>query len=87
MNQPIDPALLTMIRCPVTKSSLSVADSNLIESINKQIDNRQIVNRIGQTVESSLDGGLLNADRTLLLPIRDGIVVLVSDQAISLTGM
>ncbi len=76
--------LLAVIRCPVTHSELTMADPELVESLNQKITARQLVNRIGQTVDQPLEGGLVNADRSLLLPIRGEILVLVVDQAIPL---
>jgi uncharacterized protein YbaR (Trm112 family) len=80
-----NPDLLKVIRCPVTHSELTFADPELVDSLNQKITERTLVNRIGQTVDQSLDGGLVNADRSLLLPIRGEILVLVVDQAIPLT--
>ena len=82
MRQKIDPQLLELIRCPVTHSPLTEADPGLIDSLNQEIANRNLVNQIGQTVDQEIDAGLVNADGSLLLPIYNGIVVLISDQAI-----
>lgn len=80
-----NPDLITIIRCPVTKSPLSVASTTLIEQMNQQIEAGSLVNRIGQTVNEKLDGGFVNEGQTLLLPVRDGIVILIADQAIGLS--
>ncbi len=87
MSTRFDPDLISMIRCPITKSPLSAASRTLIEQLNRQIESGTLVNRIGQTVEIKLDGGFINEDQSLLLPVRGGIVILVSDQAIGLSGV
>ena len=80
-----DPDLIALIRCPVTKSPLTAASASLIEQLNLQIDAGSLVNRIGQTIDAKLDSGFVNEDRSLLLPVRGGIVILIADQAIELS--
>ena len=75
---------MEMIRCPVTHSDLQVASTELLDNLNQKIADGKIVDRIGQTVQKTLESGLVNSDNSLLLPIRGGIVVLIADQAISL---
>ena len=84
MSHSVDPIILTMIRCPVTHSELEFVDHVTLVKLNEKISRRELVNRLGQTVEDELDSGLVNADGSLLLPIRGGIVVLIADQAINL---
>jgi uncharacterized protein YbaR (Trm112 family) len=84
MSTRLDPGLITLIRCPVTKSTLAPASTSIIEKLNKQIEARAVVNQIGQTVDLNLDGGFINENRSLLFPIRDEIVILSVDQAICL---
>jgi uncharacterized protein YbaR (Trm112 family) len=87
MSTRFDPDLIAIIRCPVTKSPLSAAPKSLIEQLNQQIEAGILVNRIGQTVNIKLDGGFINEDQSLLLPVRGGIVILIADQAIGLNGV
>lgn len=84
MEPALDSELIKMIRCPVTQSELTAAPESLIAELNGQIESGLLFNPTGQSIESRIDGGLLNADETRLLPIRDGIVILVVDQAIEL---
>ena len=86
MSTRFDPDLITMIRCPITKSPVTEAATTLIEHLNQQIEAETLVNRIGQTVDQKLDGGFINRDQTFLLPVRGGIVILIADQAIGLDG-
>ncbi|MGB1929621.1 MAG: Trm112 family protein [Mariniblastus sp.] len=84
MSSPTDVEFSKIIRCPVTKSPLETADPDLIASLNQQILEKKLVNRIGQTIATPLEGGYINESQTLLLPIRGGIVILIEDQAIDL---
>ncbi|MEM7782731.1 MAG: hypothetical protein AAF623_05200 [Planctomycetota bacterium] len=82
MNSKQKNQVLDLIRCPVTKSALTEADAAEISEINSAIDARQVFNRLGQAESQKIDGGYFNEDRSLLLPVRDGIIILVSDQAL-----
>ena len=71
-----------MIRCPVTKSDLTVASEQAVSDLNERIGNRTLLNQIGQVIEEPIESGFINQDGSLLLPVRGGIVILVVDQAI-----
>ena len=84
MEASLSNALLKLVRCPVTQSSLSPVDAGTLADLNQKISARSLLNRAGQVVELPLESGLVNGDRTLLLPVRNGIVIPVSEQAIDL---
>ena len=85
MAPSIDEELIAMIRCPLTKSPLRLATDEMVEQLNAQIDKGSLLNQVGQTVTAKIDSGFVNEDSTLLLPVRGGIVILITDQAIPLT--
>lgn len=85
MNQ-LSPDLLTMIRCPVTESNLSEIDSARVDQVNQLIEQKKLINRLGQIVEQKIDSGLINQEGNLLMPVRGGIVTLIADEAILLDG-
>jgi uncharacterized protein YbaR (Trm112 family) len=60
---PLDPELLSLLRCPETRQTLEPAPADLLA-------------RFG------LEEALLRADRALLYPVRDGIPILLPDEAI-----
>jgi len=74
--------LLEMIRCPVTHTDLMEISDGQLAEFNRRIKAGAMINRIGQTVTSPIDGGLINQDATLLMPVRSGIVTLIADEAI-----
>ena len=76
--------VLSLLRCPVTESSLAIADAALVDSLNQQIAAGTLTNQLGQTVDKPLESGLVNEDATLLFAVRGEIMVLVADQAIEL---
>lgn len=84
----IDPKLLNLLRCPVGGGQLKIAESAIIDQLNRQIaqPDHPLRDRQDQRVETPLDGGLVDASGQWLYPIRVGIPTLIADQAIRLTS-
>ena len=80
----IDPQLLSILRCPVTASTLSIAEDSLIQSINEEIGKKKIQSRIMEELDTPIDGGLINQEGSLLMPIHQGIPDMNPDDAITL---
>ncbi|MFZ5802635.1 MAG: Trm112 family protein [Candidatus Omnitrophota bacterium] len=83
---PLDPALLAILVCPETKQKLLAADRILLERLNGRIAERRLTDRSGRPVERLLQDALIRADRKILYPIRDGIPVMLAEEAILLEG-
>ena len=83
----LDEKLIRMLRCPVERCPLALADPELIAATNEAIKNSQARDRLDQTVASPIDGGLCNPDKTWLYPIREGIPTLVADEAIAISDL
>ncbi|MDW8307934.1 MAG: Trm112 family protein [Verrucomicrobiales bacterium] len=80
----IAPDLLELLCCPETHQPVRLAEPELIERLNAQIAAGTLTNRAGQRVAEKLDGGLVRADGRVLYPIRDGIPVMLVEEAIAL---
>lgn len=81
----IDEELLNIIVCPETKQDLVLADPGLVEKINNLIEKGGLLNRSGQNITETIDGGLIQKDdRKYLYPIRDDIPILLIDESIPL---
>jgi uncharacterized protein YbaR (Trm112 family) len=78
----ISPEFLAILRCPEDHSKLTLADSALVERLNKSVAGKELKNRSGQAVEKPLDGGLVRADGQVLYPIIDRIPILLVDEGI-----
>ncbi len=75
---PVSPELLALLRCPETMQALSMASPECLARVARE----------GRAARSGkvapMEGGLLREDGRLLFPIRDGLPVLLMDEAISL---
>ncbi len=82
----IDPDFLALLRCPDDRSPLREAGPAVVERMNAAIAAGTVRNRVGQALADPIDGGLVRADGTLLYPIREGIPVLILEDAIPLAS-
>ena len=78
------PEVLKMLVCPENRSELSVAPQDLVTRLNQAIAAGKLTNKVGQTIEQKLDGGLLRSDKTILYPIVDDIPMMLVDEGIPL---
>ena len=79
--------LLAILCCPETRQELSVADTSLTARINQKIEQGQLTTRGGKAVTQKIGGGLVRADKKFLYAIREGIPIMLIDEAIPLAGL
>jgi uncharacterized protein YbaR (Trm112 family) len=77
----MDPALLTLLRCPETKGVLRNATPAELEQINAAIRNSGLRNRNGEAVGEPLDECLICDSAGLCYPVRDGLPVMLTGDA------
>ncbi len=80
----VDAELLKILVCPEDKTPVTPADEALVARINEAIGSGALKNRGGETVEEAIEGGLVREDGAYCYPIRDGIPVMLIDEAIPL---
>jgi uncharacterized protein len=80
----LDRKLLDIICCPVTRSSLELLPEHELGVLNELIGLNRIKNREDSVVDAPLTEALVTRSGKLIYPIRDGIPVLLEDQAMSL---
>ena len=83
----IDPELLDILICPETHQELRLADDELLERVNRAVQEGKLRNRGGEEVTEPLDGGLLREDGAVLYPIRDDIPVMLVDEALPVSDL
>jgi len=84
MNPPtsFDPALLRLLCCPETRQPLAVAPLDLLIKLERQREVGNLHNRAGLLLTEPIMEGLVRADGLLLFPVRNGIPLLVPDEAV-----
>jgi uncharacterized protein len=83
----IDKEMLAILVCPTDHAPLDMAEGGIVVRINRAIAAGRVTNRAGRLVDQPIGGGLIRRDGTLLYPVRDGIPVLLADEAIPLAQL
>ena len=83
----VDPELLEILVCPETKEPVHLADPDLLDRLNRAISSGRVVNQAGHAVADVVDEGLVREDGRILYPVREGIPVMLIDEAIPLQDL
>ena len=86
----IDHKLTAQLRCPIDGTTLVLADQETIAKVNQAIASGPehgggVRDHLDQPVNVPIDGGLVNATRQWLSPIRQGIPNLIADESIEVS--
>lgn len=80
----LDSKLLDIICCPETRAALKLADAERLKSLNGAISAGTLKNAAGDIITEPLTEALVTEDGSRAYAVREGIPVLLSDEAILL---
>ena len=80
----LDSKLLSILCCPETRMSLSEAAAECIALLNNAIEAGSLKNVAGEAITERLTEALVTPDGSRVYAVREGIPVLLADEAILL---
>lgn len=83
----LDPELLDILICPETRAPLRMADDDLLRALNRAVEGGAVHNRRGKLLTDPVTAGLVREDGAVLYPIRDGIPIMLIDEAIAVDNL
>jgi len=83
----IDPTLLEILVCPVTKQPVSRLESSRLETLNQLIAEGEVSNLSGEAVASPLQEALITRTGTTVYPVEQGIPIMLEGEGIDVENL
>ena len=81
---PVNPELLEILVCPETKQPVAPASDEILDRLNREIEEKRLRNRGGERVTSPVAEALVREDGKILYVVDDGIPVMLIEESIEL---
>ncbi len=82
----IDRKLVEILRCPVSRAPVAMLPKDRLRTLNAAIEAGELQHADGRKVEGPLKAALVTEDGKRIYPVRDGIPVMLADEAILADG-
>ncbi|MFC1661460.1 Trm112 family protein [Gemmatimonadota bacterium] len=79
--------LLELLVCPETGQTLRLAESEIVDRVNRAVDAGELRNQGGNRVKNRIGEGLVREDGKVFYPVWDDIPVMLTDEAIRLDSL
>jgi uncharacterized protein len=86
MNR-IDPGLLQILCCPTTHQRVTEADAAFVAELNRRVTAGELTTATGQRVTDPMDGALLREDKQVAYAVRNGIPIMLAEEAIAVASV
>lgn len=83
----MDKELLEILCCPQTRQDLRLAEAQELSELNAAIGRGAVVDAQGRVVKRPIEAALVRQDGKRAYPVRDGIPVLLVEDAMVLEGI